>query len=166
MAQLNMVNLLLNNLRGREDPGCTEWTSLTKFPLIGRLQFYSTCHTNGSRRIFAYIEFALSRNGCRNLSLDFSIPYSWIGRFVLHAIFSLTLSTAFYLLICRGSMLARTGSHCVGVDFTFSRFIGAVVAPDCVVTVKITSEQRWASNSRKCIILPFKIWWLIDVIDI
>jgi len=117
---------LVHNLRERDEPGCSEWISLTKFPLIGRLHFHSSCHMEGFRRSSVFIDFTLSRNGCRDLSLGFSTPYSWIGRFVLHAIFSAILSTAFCLLICGGSMLAKTGSHCVGVDLTVPKIIRIV----------------------------------------
>jgi len=61
-----------------------------------------------------------SNNKCCNLSLSFSTPYrhGLVGGLYYTQFFLATFSTAFCLLICGGSMLARTGSHCVGVDYT------------------------------------------------
>jgi len=44
-------------------------------------------------------------------------------RRVTRNFFSAALGTAFCLLIWEGSILARTGSHCVGVDLTVPEFI-------------------------------------------
>lgn len=60
-----IFDLVYSNLRGRNNTGCTEWSHLSKFPLIGKLLYHSSCriifHSHSTNNHYSIIDFFFAK---------------------------------------------------------------------------------------------------------